>query len=71
MTDEEIALLDLTADVWNLFVTLPQDHPDEPEEFKTKLHDLQHMILARPARRELARRELLRRALDEQAAKEG
>lgn len=54
-TNEEMAILCLTAALWNRFLELPSLHPDDVPEFRAKLHDLQRIILARIGQRELAR----------------
>lgn len=49
MTDTENKIMDHLADAWNLFITLPTQHPDDVNEFRTKLHDLQRSVMAREA----------------------
>lgn len=58
MTPEEIALLELTAKVWNLFLELPDRHPCDDEETARDLHNIQNRICARVAKR--ANPEILR-----------
>lgn len=41
------------AEVWDLFVELPVEHPCDRDEFCKGVHFLQNMILARAGRREL------------------
>lgn len=49
MSEEEIKVLDLLAGAWNRFLNLPCQHPDDNAEFRTKIHDLQRIIMAREA----------------------
>ena len=56
MTDEERRLLDLTVDVWNGFVALPAQHPEELHEMGHAIHRVQHLIMVRPTRRAENRR---------------
>lgn len=51
MTEQEHAILQDLTNAWNKFVELPIEHPDQQAEFRTKLHDLQRMIMARPTAR--------------------
>lgn len=52
LTEQEQKVLQLTADVWNAFMKLPRQHPDDQTEFRHALHALQRVVLARPAVRE-------------------
>ena len=47
MTDQEIKVLDVSADLWNEFLKLPSMHPDDQNEFRLNLHALQNIIYAR------------------------
>ena len=47
MTDEEKYLLELTIELWNKFLKLPIQHPDDINEFRAKIHDIQRMITCR------------------------
>ncbi|WP_333882872.1 hypothetical protein [Sphingobium yanoikuyae] len=53
LTDAEEALMRLTVDLWNGFLSLPNEHGSDRPEFLATVHDLQRHILSRPARREL------------------
>lgn len=53
MTEQEAALLSVSADLWNGYLALPIEHPSDQAEFMQKIHDLQRHILCRPARREM------------------
>lgn len=48
LTQKENDLLNLTAEVWNNFLMLPVQHPDEVNEFRFLLHQLQKSIMYRP-----------------------
>ncbi|SFG08380.1 hypothetical protein SAMN05518801_10732 [Novosphingobium sp. CF614] len=43
--------LELSAELWNAFMALPVQHVDDIAEFRHKLHDLQRIVLSRPAHR--------------------
>ena len=47
-TQEEEAILRLTAELWNRFLELPINHPMEKDEMAIKIHDIQKMIISRP-----------------------
>lgn len=53
MTPQEIKVLNLTKDVWAEFLALPEEHPDDRNEFRFHIHALQNMILAREGLRKL------------------
>jgi hypothetical protein len=53
MDEAEKRVLDLSGDLWNRFLQLPVQHPDDQNEFRHHLHALQNIILARPAHRGL------------------
>jgi MoxR-like ATPase len=53
MTAGESAAFNHLVSAWNEFVLLPVEHPDDLTEFRQGIHALQHMLLARPARRAL------------------
>jgi len=52
MTKEEQKVLDHLVDAWEDFVKLPVIHPDDNNEFRHSLHDLQRIIGIRKLRRE-------------------
>lgn len=52
---QEQAVLDVTVELWNQFLRLPAEHPDDVGEFRHKIHELQNMILSRPTRRAINR----------------
>jgi hypothetical protein len=53
MTAAEMALVEQLGHCWNAFLSLPVEHADDTTEFRHGIHALQHMILARPGRREM------------------
>lgn len=48
---DEARLLDETAKLWNKFISLPQQHPDEFNEVKDAIHRIQDLIAVRMARK--------------------
>lgn len=53
LTSKEKAVLDKTVELWNMLVSLPGEHADDPHEFRLYIHQIQEKILSRPARRTL------------------
>ncbi len=53
MTEQEIKVLDRTKETWAEFLALPEEHPDDQNEFRLHIHALQNMILAREGLRKL------------------
>ena len=55
LTDAEMRVLDLTAEVTNAFYDLPSDHPryGSMDEFVRHMHCIQDMVLARATLRDL------------------
>lgn len=51
VTDDEQALLELTAQIWNGFARLGDKHPSDLEELHRDLHNIQNRIMARVASR--------------------
>jgi hypothetical protein len=49
LTPDEQAILDSLVSAWNGFMALPRVHSDELCEFRHKLHDLQRIVMVRPA----------------------
>jgi hypothetical protein len=47
----EVAILDHIRCAWDNWVSLSDKHPDDDNEFRAKIHELQRMIAAREARR--------------------
>ena len=52
-TKEEMALLELTVDLWNGFLKLEMIHSEEQTEFRQLIHAIQSRILSRPGERYL------------------
>jgi hypothetical protein len=52
VTEAERALLDLTVQLWNAFLALPDRHPADAEEMQRDIHNIQHRVMARVAVRE-------------------
>jgi hypothetical protein len=42
-------VLDLTAQLWNAFLDLPDRHPSDAEEMAHDIHNIQHRVMARLA----------------------
>lgn len=51
LTQEEREVLDRLADVWELFLKLPVQHPMHQQEFGMTMHQLQRLIMSRPTAR--------------------
>lgn len=48
LTDDETIVLKALVDAWNNFaVRLPDEHPDDTDEFRHHIRALQMMIIAR------------------------
>lgn len=47
----ELIISDLLVRVWNTFLELDPQHPDELNDFKNGIHQLQYVLMARGARR--------------------
>ncbi|WP_240476008.1 hypothetical protein [Pectobacterium carotovorum] len=54
LTAEEQKVAQLLGDAWNLYLTLPVEHPMGRSEFCGAIHRCQNIVLARPAIRALA-----------------
>lgn len=67
LTEDERKLALLLADVWNLFLALPIEHPMDRDEFCRGVHRLQDKLLSRPGRRQLNDHEQERGAHADQA----
>lgn len=53
LTGKETELLNLTAQVWNLFSRLAQVHPSDSMEVQFYLHGIQNIVLGRPAQEQI------------------
>ncbi len=49
MTDKEKNVMNKLVEAHNIFVTMPVQHPEDAQEWVSKLHDLQRIIMARVA----------------------
>jgi hypothetical protein len=49
MNEAEINLLELSADLWNGFLSLEKYHPNDDQEFCFHIHSLQRIIMSREA----------------------
>lgn len=54
LTSKEQMVAQLLGDAWNLYLTLPVEHPMGRDEFCRAIHLCQNMVLARPAIRALS-----------------
>ncbi len=59
MNEKEKEIMDNLANAWNIFISLPLEHPDEVNEFRYKIHDIQRMVLIRQYRRTNNTKEVL------------
>jgi hypothetical protein len=53
LSDDERRLTLLLAEVWDLFMSLPVEHPMDRDEFCRGVHQLQDKVLSRPGRRQV------------------
>lgn len=51
LTPQEREVVEKLAEVWNLFLALPVQHPWDQQEFMHIIHHAQQMILARVGER--------------------
>jgi len=49
VTEAELRILALTAQLWNAFLELPDRHPCDAEELQRDIHNIQHRVMARLA----------------------
>jgi hypothetical protein len=49
LTEQELEILQRTAELWNLFCALPDRHPSDAEEMARDIHSIQHRIMSRLA----------------------
>lgn len=57
LSEHENHVLHLTVETWNAFLLLPNEHPDDVDEFRHAIHRLQSLILQRPTRRQINSRQ--------------
>jgi hypothetical protein len=53
LTDAEKHVVEKLAEAWNLYNQLPEQHPSDKLEFMHGLHDLQRIVMYRPAFRQI------------------
>ena len=51
VTAQEVEILDALALAWRVWCQLPDQHPDDPAEFRFFIHALQNLVSWRVARR--------------------
>ena len=51
MEQIEDKILNMTAEIWNMFVELKQTHPSDIDDMANAIHDIQKIIAVRIARR--------------------
>ncbi len=51
LTEPERKVLELTADVWNEYQKLDEVHPNEFDELRLFVHQIQYLMARRVARR--------------------
>lgn len=51
LTDQEVKVVELTAETWNQFLKLPIEHPDDQNDFRYHIHALQNILLGRSGAR--------------------
>jgi len=47
MSDQEKKVLDLTVQLWNAYQALPSHHPDENNELRLYIHQIQGLFASR------------------------
>lgn len=52
LTFDEQRCIDLTVELWNLFMRMPEYHSSDGLEMSRDIHDIQHRIKARVVKRE-------------------
>lgn len=52
MTKEEREILELTKDIWNKFLELPDEHEADQRELCFHIHAIQNILFARSGYRE-------------------
>lgn len=56
VTEHEAKLAQMLGDVWNEYLKLPKEHPNEQGEFCAAIHACQNIVLSRSGCRQLAER---------------
>jgi hypothetical protein len=47
MTEKEVKIMQDLGECWNQFLSLPEKHPSDKQDFMFHIHALQNIILAR------------------------
>ena len=47
LTDEELLVVNLLADIWNMYCALPVQHPEAATEFMYAIHQAQSIVMNR------------------------
>ena len=50
-TEEEKKAISLSADLWDAFIALPEQHPDDTKDFRDAIHTIQRIPGWRPMMR--------------------
>jgi len=53
MSEDELRVVRKLGEAWNAFLKLPAQHNDDVPEFRHAIHAAQHIVMARPALREM------------------
>lgn len=53
LTKQEQEIIDLTVEIWNKIIALPELHPMDNQETCTNIHDIQNRIYARIVKRNI------------------
>lgn len=53
LTEQEKKILEASANVWNEFMLLPEQHPDDIRDFRFHIHAIQNILLGMSATRML------------------
>lgn len=49
LTEQELRVIDMTADLWNAIALLGGHQPSDMGEFERDIHSIQHRVMARAA----------------------
>lgn len=52
LTNEEKRIIEMTAELWNALLALPEYHPNDMPENARDIHCIQNRVLSRAARRD-------------------
>ena len=52
LTGLEQKILDKSAELWNMLIKLPEEHPQDNLEFSRDIHNIQYRVMSRPMRRQ-------------------